>query len=160
MMKDFLPCDVTEEARSVASTSPSNRTAEGGELESFTSERKPIERSLDPSRGKRAEKVDAKGLDYLLFGREQIDLRGLEQLVDVSQVRAVGAALLYARRILQNESSTIEELLDKIMQLLRHEGLEALSGERDWEAHPGNLAFPRRFEIAGALNRLRSLKIH
>jgi hypothetical protein len=51
-------------------------------------------------------------------------------------------------------SRTLPGLLDEIEQLLAIEGLDALDPGK-----PGDLAGFRRFELAAALNRLRSLRV-
>jgi hypothetical protein len=48
-------------------------------------------------------------------------------------------------------------VLDALDALFDEEGLEALD-RRGGERHPGNLARPRRYEIAAAINRMRSLE--
>jgi hypothetical protein len=100
-----------------------------------------------------------KAVDLLLFGSERIDLRGLEQLVDASQTRAVGYAIELARERFMGEGATLAQVMDAVERALDEEGLEALDPFRRGERHPGNFARPRRFEIGAALNRLRTLRI-
>jgi hypothetical protein len=52
---------------------------------------------------------------------------------------------------------TVRELIDALFARIEKEGLEAISPFRG--QHPGDLALPRPFEVAGALNRLRSLTV-
>ena len=54
--------------------------------------RRPDLVTLDPRRG-RKNRVRARGLRELSFGEVTIDLTALEQLVDDSQVRAIGVFL-------------------------------------------------------------------
>jgi predicted ABC-class ATPase len=106
--------------------------------------------SFDPTRGRR-EKVRARGLRELVYGDDVIDLTALEQLVDDSQARAIGV-LLRRLRELARQRLSLRELLDVAFQEVKQRGLYAL------EASP-ELALPRPFEVAGAVNRLRGLSV-
>ena len=50
-------------------------------------------------------------------------------------------------------------MLDAVDGFLDERGLDALDPFHRPERHPGNLARPRRFEIAAAINRLRTLRV-
>jgi len=52
---------------------------------------------------------------------------------------------------------SLQDILDLIMKDINRD-LEVISPFRG-EQHPGEIAKPRRHELAAALNRLRSLKI-
>lgn len=158
-MREYLPADVTTEAKSIAASHQTRRRVEARRPLAAAAGRVPIAESLDPSRGRREVKIDAKGIDLLVFGTERIDLRGLEQLVDVSQTRAVGYAIELARERLMGEGSTLAQVMDAVESILDEEGLDILDPFRRGERHPGNFARPRRFEIGAALNRLRTLRI-
>ena len=103
--------------------------------------------------------IDARGRDEILYGTCPIDLRAVSQLFDRSQTRAVGLAIHLASRRLMDGDATLPRILDAIESLLDERGLEALSPARRGDQHPGNLARPRRYEIAAAINRLRTLRI-
>ena len=158
-MREYLPADVTAEAKRVAASHPTGRRVERRRPLAAVGRRIPVAASLDPSRGRREVKIDAKAVDLLLFGSERIDLRGLEQLVDASQTRAVGYAIELARERFMGEGATLAQVMDAVERALDEEGLEALDPIRRGERHPGNFARPRRFEIGAALNRLRTLRI-
>jgi predicted ABC-class ATPase len=158
-MRAYLPADVTAEAKSVAASHQTQRRVETRRPLAATAGRVPIAESLDPSRGRREVKIDAKAIDLLFFGTERIDLRGLEQLVDLSQTRAVGYAIELARERLMGEGATLAEVMDAVEKILDEEGLDVLDPFRRGERHPGKFARPRRFEIGAALNRLRTLRI-
>ncbi|MER3485817.1 MAG: hypothetical protein C4345_07510, partial [Chloroflexota bacterium] len=113
-------------------------------------QRIPVPHSFDPTRGRR-EKVRARGLRELVYGEDVIDLTALEQLVDDSQARAIGAVLRRLRD-LARRGLPLRELISIAFQEIRQHGLYAL------EASP-ELALPRPFEVAGAVNRLRALEI-
>jgi predicted ABC-class ATPase len=158
-MREYLPADVTAEAKVIAASHLTRRRVETRRPLAAVTPRVPVAESLDPSRGRREVKIDAKAVDLLVYGTERIDLRGLEQLVDVSQTRAVGYAIELARERFMGEGATLAQVMDAVERTLDEEGLEALDPFRRGERHPGNFARPRRFEIGAALNRLRSLRI-
>ncbi len=159
MMKEYLPLEVTEQARRISRELVTHRQRETPEPFRQITHRIPIARSFDPSRGKREVKIEAKGLETLLFGTSPIDLRYVEQLVDISQTRAVGYAIHLATQQWMDGRRTMAEILDELEQFLQTRGLDALDPFRRGERHPGNFARPRRFEIAAAMNRLRTLRV-
>ncbi|MCS7157999.1 MAG: ABC-ATPase domain-containing protein [Blastocatellia bacterium] len=159
LMREYVPEDVTQHARRIARAFPTERRREvTGPLERLI-ERIPLAESLDPSRGRREVKIEAKAVDLILFGETVIDLRAVEQIVDISQTRAIGYALHCAAERFMDGRRTVREILDELEQLFEREGLEVLDPFRRGDAHPGNFARPRRYEIAAALNRLRTVRM-
>ena len=158
-MHAFLPEDATERAREVARRIPSGRRVEVREPFPAVRARCPQPGSFDASRGRREVRIDARDLDRIVYGREEIDLRGVEQLVDRSQTRAIGHAIHLADRELVDGRRPLAEILDRLEAWMDERGLECLSPWAQDGAHPGALARPRRFEIAAAINRLRSLRM-
>ncbi len=154
MMDEYIPRDVTDKAKEIAQLVNTGRADEGGARFDAPSPRKPVASSFDPSRGKRDVKINAKGLKQILFGRHMIDLSAVSQLIDESQTRAVGEAVYYyAERIARN-APDLYEGMNLLMQDIEKNGLDVLSPYK-----LGNLAKPRLFEIASAINRMRSLRI-
>ncbi|MBW2724957.1 MAG: ATPase, partial [Deltaproteobacteria bacterium] len=122
----------------------------------------PVADSFDASRGRSDVKIDVRGCDAMTYGREDLDLRGVSQLVDPSQTRAVGLAIYRASERLMQHGATLAKVLDELDALFDREGLDALdilNPSAPHRHHPGNLARPRRHEIAAAINRLRTLKM-
>ncbi|RAV31758.1 ABC-ATPase domain-containing protein [Corynebacterium heidelbergense] len=97
----------------------------------------------------------AKGLDTIRVGDVFLDLGAVKQLVDVSQTRAIAAALARIDGAADGRA-TLPELVDRLFTEMERGGVEALSPHR---GHPGRLVLPRRQEIAAAVNRLRSAVI-
>lgn len=158
LMKEYRPELVTEQARAVAKQIPTSRRAEVPRPFTQVGLRVPLPDSIDPSRGRKPVKIDVRALDYIRFGRHEIDLRQVEQLVDPSQVRAVGYAIYLAARRAMDGRRDLPAVLDWLEQAIQEQGLDVLSPDRRPETHPGNFACPRRYEIAAALNRLRTFK--
>jgi len=159
LMREYVPEDVTAEARRIARAYPTQRRPEAPRPIERVVERVPCAESLDPSRGRREVKIDAKAVDLILFGETAIDLRAVEQIVDLSQTRAIGYALHCAAERFMDGRRTVREILDELERLFAREGIDVLDPFRRGEEHPGNFARPRRYEIAAALNRLRTVRM-
>ena len=159
-MRAFQPHAVTEAAREVARAHPTGRTPEHGAAFALPEPRVPLPGSLDASKGRRELRIAVHGRELLEFGVEKIELRGVPQLVDASQTRAVGQLLEVARRRFIDGKAGLPEILDALDALLDERGLDALGPEAErGPRHPGDFARPRRYEIAAALNRLRSVRV-
>ena len=156
-MQDYRPLDVTEAAQRIAREFQTQRAIETTSTLAGVGSRIPVRESLDPSRGKREVKIEARSVDAIAFGHEVIDLSGVEQLVDPSQTRAVGYALHLASRRLMDGG--LKAMVQGLAELFDDAGLDGLDPYHQGERHPGNFARPRAFEIAAALNRLRTLRI-
>jgi predicted ABC-class ATPase len=151
-MREFAPKRATEAAQRVAREHPTRRLTEVSGPMAPVGDRLPIAASIDPSKGRREEKIAVRGLDAMEFGTQRLDLRALEQLVDPSQTRAVGYSLALVRRFMGRDAP-LRRVLDHWEGWIEREGLDAL-GRRGTD-----LALPRRYEVAAALNRLRSLRV-
>ena len=153
-MNNYKPFLVTREAREIAERFPVHRLAEGGESFGDFSPRQPKPESFDPSRGNREVRIEAKGRSSLIYGEQVIDLSSVEQLVETGQTRSIGRLIhLYASKYLDG-SSSLKEGLEKALAEIEEKGLDGLMPYK-----VGKLARPRLFEIAAAINRLRSLQI-
>ena len=159
LMDEYAPHDATDRARQVAATHVSTRRREARDALGARAERVPDPQGFDPSRGRRDVKIDAKGRDVLLYGREPIDLRLVEQLVDPSQTRAIGHGIHLASERWMDGRRSLRELVEQLDALLDERGLDELAPFRRGEGHPGSYARPRRAEVAAAVNRLRTLRM-
>jgi len=158
-MRNYLPLDATVDAAAIAARLPTARRAETPSPLSFSGCRVPDPASFDASRGRKEVKIDAASADQIRFGRHTIDLRGVEQLVDPSQTDAIGMAIYLAIGRFMGGGNSIREVVDAIDAFFDREGLDRLDPFYREGQHPGNFARPRRFEIAAAINRLRTLRI-
>ncbi|MEA5509010.1 ABC-ATPase domain-containing protein [Crocosphaera sp. UHCC 0190] len=153
-MENFQPHDVTEKAKLIAQQTPNERLIEGGQEFGKITPRIPLPESIDPSRGRRDVKVKVRDVDEVVFGTEDIDLTAVEQIVESGQLRAIAAAIIYAKNKYMNRQNTLPEILAHVMIDIDSKGLDILS-----EFPQGDFVLFRRFELAAALNRLRSLKV-
>jgi predicted ABC-class ATPase len=153
MMDAYTPRDVSVRVREIIQKHETKRLKEGGTHFGPIIGRTPKARSFDASRGKRDVKIDVKGLHTLIYGTTPIDLTGLEQLVDTSQTRAIGDIILYYSERYAGKEYTLREGLEKLFEELQKHGLDMLSSRK-----MGNYGMPRIFEVAAAINRMRTLK--
>ncbi len=159
MMRDYVPHEVTAEARRVAEAHVTHRRREVDNDITETTARIPQAESFDASRGRRDVKIDAKGLDTILYGRDPIDLRSVEQLVALSQTRAAGHAIHLATERFMDGRIALRDVLDALDEYLDRRGLDSLDPFRCGERHPGDFARPRKYEVAAAINRLRTVRM-
>lgn len=154
MMDEYVPRDVTAEAREVAERFGRRRRTEGEAGFGTLTPRRPDHRSFDAARGRRAVKIDVKGLRTVLYGTTRIDLSGLEQLVDPAQTRALARIIhLYESRYC-GRGTHLRDELETLFTDLEREGFHLVAPRLE-----GGLALPRIQEVAMAINRMRSLKI-
>lgn len=89
-----------------------------------------------------------------LLAHDELDLRGLEQLVDREQVAALAQVLKYMELHLIDGRASFGEVVDRMLALIDSRGLEELF---DGSTVRCGLAGVRKAEIAGMLNRYRRL---
>lgn len=154
MMDEYVLKDVTENAKSIAASDESDRqmTIEGhfGDIPNRT----PLKSSF--SKKGKENRFKVKGKDTILYGKERIEISGLEQLVDHSQTQCLAEMLDYYQQHLLNEQDTLFEATNKLYDVIEKRGLDAISS---FKGHPGNLALPRKQEFCATLNRYRGLKV-
>ncbi|HEY9601765.1 MAG TPA: P-loop domain-containing protein, partial [Allocoleopsis sp.] len=153
-MENYQPDDVTDNAKAIAFATRTERIAEGGNEFGQITPRIPLPESIDPSRGQREVKLKVRDVDEVLFGTEEIDLSAVEQIVEAGQLRSIASAIVYAKEHYIDGRCLLPDILDRVMTDIKAEGLDALS---HWPE--GDLVLFRRFELAAALNRLRTLNV-
>jgi len=92
-------------------------------------------------------------INRIHFGKNIIDLADIEQLIELSQTKAISEAILYISKFADGKT-LLKEIIYNLMRLIEKNGLDILSGKAT-----GNFAGFRGLELAFALNRLRELKI-
>ena len=154
MMDEYVPLDVTEKAKNIAKNDGNRREFSSNDSFKGITQRIPLKRSFSLS-GKE-DRIKAKGKYSIFYGKEMIDISGLEQLVDDSQTNGIAVMMDYFRNKVLDEKLTLSEAADKIYEHIAKSGLDSIS---PYTGHPGNLALPRKQEFCAALNRYRKLKI-
>ncbi len=153
-MDNFLPFDVTAKAKAIATEYVTARNPEGGVNFGKITPRIPLPDSINPSRGKKEIKLNVRDVDEIVFGTEDIDLSAVEQIVDVGQLKAIAQAIVYAKKNYLDRQQTLPEILDQVIDDISQQSLDVIT-----HFTQGELAVFRRFELAAALNRLRTLKV-
>ncbi|MET3683567.1 putative ABC-class ATPase [Alkalibacillus flavidus] len=156
MMDHYHPVNVTERAREIAANDP-REYAQYDELFGVWHDRTVDTKSIEKPIGGKG-KVQAKGRDTVMLGKQAVDLALVEQLVDDSQTRMIANMLKYmAFNQDYSQPMTVTAWLDTLENAMDRDGLSFTQGKRRGQ-HPGDLARPRRFEIAAAINRIRQLR--
>lgn len=145
--------DVTNEAKSIDAGQLAGSDSADSDVV-YEQNRWIVPSSIEPSKGTRDQFIEAESIDLLRFGNSVVGLQDVTQLADRHQTSTIGLILYYAKLRYMDEGRPVREIMDLIDRDLGTEGLECLS--RDLR---GDLARPRRYEIAAALNRLPSLRI-
>ena len=154
-MDAYQPRDVTERAREVASAQPlGDAQPRAPNAWPPAAPRIPRPDGLDPRRGRRPERVRAVRTRSIEFGREEIDVSLLYQIVDPAQCRMIGDALLRITRGLCDGRRDLPAIMAALDTGMQTGGLQEVA-----EPGFGDRAHVRRFEVAAALNRLRSLRV-
>lgn len=152
-MKEFQAYDVTEKGKEIAARAGENRLREGGEVFFAVAERIPVRESLISFNAYGKHRIYATDIHFLHFGEEVIDLNDLEQLVELSQTKAIGEAIAFAK-IFMDDKTTLREIIDRIEKEIDEKGLDVLSKKIS-----GHYARFRKYELAMAINRMRGMKI-
>lgn len=154
MMDEYVPKDVTKKAKKIAKSDENKREFSSNDKFQGITQRIPLKKSFSQS-GK-LDKTKAKGKYSILYGKELIDISGLEQLVDDSQTNCIAVMVDYFKNKVLDEKLTLSQAADRIYEKIEKEGLDSISS---YTGHPGNLALPRKQEFCGTVNRYRKLKI-
>ena len=152
-MKNYKPLDMTSEAHTIAELFPAKRQVEDEANPFRIRERIPLSTSIDPLNAYGKFAIYAKETHRLHFGKQVIDLTDLEQLLELSQTKALGFAIEYAKHFMDNDMS-LHDIVHSVAKDIDEHGLDVLS-----EKISGHFAWFRAFELAFTLNRLRGLQV-
>jgi len=152
-IENFQAIDVTEEAKALNLSVPP--AAPPVNLTSMLARSRWImPSSIDASVGCLDHVIETLDLKAIQFGRSVIELDAITQIADENQTLTIGLLLYYAKLRYMQEGYPLREMLDMIDRDLSGEGLATISGDVR-----GDLARPRRYELAAALNRLPSFRV-
>jgi predicted ABC-class ATPase len=152
-MVNYMPKDVTAEARRIAHESPARRKKESQSPPGPARVRKVNTESIDPLNEYRKESVYVTEKNRIHFGSTIIDLTDVEQIIELSQSKAIAQAINYLRT-LGEENISMRDLVRRCMKVVEESGLDGLSDKIS-----GHFAQFRGIDLACALNRLRGLQI-
>lgn len=97
-------------------------------------------------------KVKLLSRDSFLIGKQTVDLRYVEQLIDSEQTAALSMLLKYTVEHLIDGKRTIMAIVDELYKLYEKNGFSVFM---DGSPLSGGYAMPRRQELAACLNRYR-----
>ncbi len=150
IVMDRYKADVkTKEAREISQAFPSKRNVENAGNFSKPQNRIP---SLNSLKQEKKLKIKTIGKSTISIGRTVIDVSCVSQLVDPGQLSLIGDWLVC---ILKDEKMRDKSLKEICCQLEERGITSPLS--KDIAIPYGDRVYVRRFEIAAAINRLRSL---
>lgn len=156
-MDNYCPVDITEKTRKLLKEyKKPDCEAEGFAL---PSEKRSISFGSSVVRRKNYrgtgmveehEKLKVMGRESLMLGKEQLDLRYLEQLADREQTQTLGYLLKYAKEQYSGKTADLTALMESLIRKLEKEGIGSVSGQKEI---PAGMAMPRRQEIYACFNR-------
>ena len=157
LINSYLPYLATDKAKEVIKNRKDIRKKENPAGFGSITERMPLPNSINPYKG-RKKKVKSRGIHNISFGVENIDLSSIEQIVEPSQVNSISNIILYGlTKNYFDGKNTLCNIIGKIFDDIGKYGLDIISDS--YIKYPGSFSMPRKFEVASAINRLRSLKV-
>lgn len=150
-MKEYVPLDITEKAKEAAEAFSVFRTDQL-QFPEYRKDRSP--KADKRLLGEERVKIKTLGRDEFSIAKNNVELRGVEQLKDEEQTRALGYALKALEETYFNGSRTLAQAVDALEQQMERGGLESFFGHGEIAA---SLARPRRQEIFACVNRYRGL---
>ena len=97
-------------------------------------------------------KLKVMGRDGFALGKQNVDLRYIEQLIDTEQTAALGIMLKYAVEKLIDGKRTLSDIAEYMITQMQKKGLSFFA---EGSYIPGGYAMPRPQEIYACLNRYR-----
>jgi len=152
-MINYVPCDVTLKAHKISNMFPAKRKVEDEAYPFHIRKRIPVSESIVPLNEHGKFSIYAKEVHRLNFGKHIIDLSDLEQLMELSQTKALGYALEYSKKYMDNKS-TLREVVNRVIKDIEENGLDILSDKIS-----GHFAWFRGLELAFTLNRFRDFNV-
>ena len=152
LMDSYALRDATTEAAAVAAAQPRVSTA----LSQWPTAGARVPLPSPPRDRRGPVRTRSRGLTQVTLDREDIDVADVSGIVDPGQTEAIAHAL---RALLEQRFdgvSPLAQCLEDLDALLNDEGLDALAGAHE---RPAFFVRPRMVDVAGAVNRYRSLDL-
>lgn len=160
-MDSYVPVDITSQAKMLCQEFPLPKTSVRpfqmpASHRIMTTDPKAVGKKRDyrtgAVRGEESLKVKLQGKDGFALGKQNVDLRYIEQLIDSEQTAILGLLLKYAVEKLVDSKKTLPEIVQYLQSQIHKKGLEAFT---DGKYLPGGYAIPRVQEIYSCFNRYR-----
>ncbi len=156
-MDSYHPVDISEKVQQLCGKYPLNPVKAPEfrfpESHRIMQKQAPAIRSHGRNAGRPEQlKIKVHGKDGFLIGKQDVDLRYIEQLIDAEQTAALGLLLKYTIEKLADGTRTIDDIVKYLADQLKHKGLSFLS---EGSYIPCGYAMPRIQEIYSCFNRYR-----
>ena len=152
-MLNYEPFDVTEKAQHIADNAQTKRKVEGDNSPIHIQDRIPLAKSISAINNYEKFSVFAKEVHRLNFGNQVVDLTDLEQLMELSQTKALSYAIEYAKKYM-DDKTTMREVIECVIADIEENGLDIISDKIS-----GHFARFRELELAFAINRLKGFDV-
>lgn len=152
-MINYKPHNVTDKAHEIAEKFPAKRKIEDQTYPFNIHERIPIAESIVPVNSYGKFSVYTKEVHRINFGEQIIDITDLEQLMELSQTKALAFALVYAKKYM-DDNATIKEVVNQVERDIKEKGMDVISDKIS-----GHFAWFRGLELALTMNRLRGFDV-
>ena len=149
-MDNYRPIDITQTTKKLCEKYPLSASVTPDFH--MPASRRVMTKPFISSRQEDRLKVKTHGKDGFTLGKQEVDLRYLEQIADIEQMAALGLILKYACEHLMDEKKTIHDIVQWIKKELDVKGLAFLA---DGGYVSGGYAMPRVQEIYSCFNRCR-----
>lgn len=154
MMDEYELKDVTDDAKAIAKASADQHDDISARQFGDIPNRVPSKDSFN-KKGKDS-RIKAKGKHTIMYGKEPIDISGLEQLADPSQTNGIALMLDYYQKHLLDGEMSLVEAANEIYRAIEAKGLDAITPNN---RYPGDVALPRKQDFIATINRYRGLNI-
>tara|TARA_B100000029_G_scaffold411184_2_gene413442 strand:+ start:185 stop:1915 length:1731 start_codon:yes stop_codon:yes gene_type:complete len=152
-MKNYQPIDETKRAHEISNFFSNKKEPVSSHDLFCLSDRCPLPDTIVPKNKSGRFSLKARGLNKIQFGKENIDLKDVEQIIEFSQTRALCYALEYSKRYMDNETC-LRDVIKQVINDINETGLDIISNNVN-----GNFAYFRGFELAFTLNRFSGFDV-
>lgn len=164
-MDSYVPLDITDKAKALCKEYPMQQEAahafampESNRVMTIDKNGATKRRDYRSGRVKSDEperlKLKFLGKEGFALGRQNVELRYIEQIVDTEQTAALGILLKYVVEHEVDGQKTVSGIVDDLMRKIAAQGLEFTCGR---DGISGGYAIPREQEIYACLNRYRRM---
>lgn len=147
--------DIKKQAKEVLEQYPAMCTEELQGVPEIKNTRCP--KKIDMSYKGRDMKVKTSGTDTILFNKEAVDVRYLEQLIDHGQTVGIAYLMKYAMERLVDGKKTLQEIIEEIYKQIEQKGIQLVFPKGYSAGFP---VMPRKQEVFAAWNRFRKLEVN
>ncbi len=152
MMDNYIPKDVTNTAKALAQAAVPQKVAK---MDIQAHIRVPRPRCLSAELHQGKDKIQTFGTRTLRYGRQEVELSRVEQLVDAAQLRAIGYLIRHFGEHFSQQKVDLVEGLAMALDEVESHGLDQIT-----PFIVGTLAMPRIQELVAVVNRMRGLELN